>query len=132
MWRHGTGAGSAQLPHVALQACCLFRLLGLLGAARMPCARLLCCRSMHPVQRADPQRAPCRNHSMCAEQPAQLWARPAPLPPQVPVYDFKVSRRVGCRSVKVPDSRVIIMEGIYALSDRLKWVRRQVQPQLQA
>ena len=69
----------------------------------------------------------------------------------VPVYDFKLSRRVGyrfepkgnglycvhacdiihcltcnnglsffCRSVKVPPSRIVVIEGIYALSEKLR------------
>lgn len=39
---------------------------------------------------------------------------------QVPIYDFKESRRVGYRTVDVPESRVVILEGIYALSHRLR------------
>ncbi|GJP45807.1 hypothetical protein CLOM_g5142 [Closterium sp. NIES-68] len=39
---------------------------------------------------------------------------------QVPIYDFKSSTRVGFREVKVPKSRVVIIEGIYALSERLR------------
>lgn len=39
---------------------------------------------------------------------------------QVPIYDFKQSRRVGYTTLDVPSSRVVIIEGIYALSDRLK------------
>ena len=42
-------------------------------------------------------------------------------PPQVPIYDFKVSKRVGYKTVKVPVSRVVIVEGIYALSARIRW-----------
>jgi uridine kinase len=38
----------------------------------------------------------------------------------VPIYDFKASRRVGYRRVGVPESRVVILEGIYALSQRLR------------
>lgn len=41
---------------------------------------------------------------------------------QVPIYDFKESRRVGYRTVQVPESRVVIIEGIYALSQRIRWV----------
>ena len=39
---------------------------------------------------------------------------------QVPIYDFKESKRVGYRTVEVPESRVVILEGIYALSHRLR------------
>jgi len=35
------------------------------------------------------------------------------------VYDFKESRRAGYVTVEVPESRIIIVEGIYALSHRL-------------
>lgn len=38
---------------------------------------------------------------------------------QVPIYDFKQSCRVGYQTVDVPDSRVVILEGIYALSQRV-------------
>lgn len=38
----------------------------------------------------------------------------------MPIYDFKESRRVGYRSVDVPESRVVILEGIYALNARLR------------
>ncbi|KAL4451982.1 hypothetical protein ABPG75_007644 [Micractinium tetrahymenae] len=41
-------------------------------------------------------------------------------PAQVPIYDFKESRRVGYRTVEVPESRVVILEGIYALNTRLR------------
>ncbi|PRW57239.1 Uridine-cytidine kinase C [Chlorella sorokiniana] len=41
-------------------------------------------------------------------------------PAQVPIYDFKESRRVGYRTVEVPESRVVILEGIYALNVRLR------------
>ena len=40
-------------------------------------------------------------------------------PAQVPIYDFKQSCRVGFRTVEVPESRVVILEGIYALSHRV-------------
>ena len=40
---------------------------------------------------------------------------------QVPIYDFKQSRRVGFRTVEVPTSRVVVVEGIYALSKRIRW-----------
>ena len=39
---------------------------------------------------------------------------------QVPIYDFKTSSRIGYNEVAVPSSRVIILEGIYALSERLR------------
>ncbi len=39
---------------------------------------------------------------------------------QCPIYDFKESRRVGYSTVEVPESRVVILEGIYALSHRLR------------
>ncbi|KAL3678501.1 hypothetical protein R1sor_021457 [Riccia sorocarpa] len=39
---------------------------------------------------------------------------------EVPVYDFKTSKRVGYKTVEVPPSRVVIIEGIYALSERLR------------
>jgi uridine kinase len=39
---------------------------------------------------------------------------------QVPIYDFKQSRRVGHVTLPVPESRVVVIEGIYALSDRLR------------
>jgi uridine kinase len=38
----------------------------------------------------------------------------------VPIYDFKQSRRVGTVRTPVPSSRVVILEGIYALCDRLR------------
>lgn len=41
-------------------------------------------------------------------------------PAQVPIYDFKESRRVGYNTVEVPESRVVILEGIYALSHRVR------------
>ncbi|KAK2078989.1 hypothetical protein QBZ16_002679 [Prototheca wickerhamii] len=41
-------------------------------------------------------------------------------PTEVPIYDFKQSRRVGTRRVEVSDSRVVVLEGIYALSQRLR------------
>ncbi|XP_068464533.1 inorganic pyrophosphatase TTM1 isoform X2 [Phaseolus vulgaris] len=41
-------------------------------------------------------------------------------PVQVPVYDFKSSSRIGYRTVEVPSSRIVIIEGIYALSERLR------------
>ncbi|KAG8654259.1 inorganic pyrophosphatase TTM1 isoform X1 [Manihot esculenta] len=39
---------------------------------------------------------------------------------QVPIYDFKTSSRIGYRTVEVPSSRIVIIEGIYALSERLR------------
>lgn len=39
---------------------------------------------------------------------------------QAPIYDFKVSKRVGYKTLKVPASRVVIVEGIYALSARIR------------
>ncbi|GFY85739.1 phosphoribulokinase [Actinidia rufa] len=41
-------------------------------------------------------------------------------PVQVPIYDFKSSSRIGYRTIEVPSSRVVIIEGIYALSERLR------------
>jgi uridine kinase len=42
------------------------------------------------------------------------------LRPQIPIYDFKQSKRVGFTATPVPASRVVIIEGIYALNERLK------------
>ncbi|XP_062163350.1 inorganic pyrophosphatase TTM2 [Alnus glutinosa] len=39
---------------------------------------------------------------------------------QVPIYDFKSSSRTGYRTLEVPSSRIVIIEGIYALSERLR------------
>ncbi|GIL62460.1 hypothetical protein Vafri_16688 [Volvox africanus] len=39
---------------------------------------------------------------------------------QIPIYDFRSSRRVGYRSQPVPEARVVLVEGIYALSERLR------------
>ncbi|GLC49662.1 hypothetical protein PLESTB_000272800 [Pleodorina starrii] len=39
---------------------------------------------------------------------------------QIPIYDFRTSRRVGYRTQPVPEARVVIVEGIYALSERLR------------
>ena len=39
---------------------------------------------------------------------------------EAPVYSFKESRRVGTRTVECPESNIIIVEGIYALSDKLR------------
>ena len=41
---------------------------------------------------------------------------------QVPIYDFKQSKRVGYRTQMQPTSRVVIIEGIYSLSTRLRLV----------
>lgn len=41
-------------------------------------------------------------------------------PAMTPVYDFKTSSRVGTRQVDVPTGRIVIVEGIYALSARLR------------
>lgn len=43
---------------------------------------------------------------------------------QVPIYDFKLSKRVGFRTQAVPKSRVVIIEGIYSLSTRLRYIGR--------
>eukprot|EP00210_Caulerpa_lentillifera_P003903 g3728.t2 len=39
---------------------------------------------------------------------------------EAPIYDFKMSCRNGYRHVEVPSSRVVIIEGIYALTERLR------------
>ncbi|CAH8334710.1 unnamed protein product [Eruca vesicaria subsp. sativa] len=39
---------------------------------------------------------------------------------QVPLYDFKSSSRIGYRTLEVPSSRIVILEGIYALSEKLR------------
>ncbi|XP_052481447.1 inorganic pyrophosphatase TTM2 isoform X3 [Gossypium raimondii] len=39
---------------------------------------------------------------------------------QVPLYDFKTSSRTGYRTLEVPISRIVIIEGIYALSEKLR------------
>ncbi|KAL1332199.1 hypothetical protein HN51_061048 [Arachis hypogaea] len=39
---------------------------------------------------------------------------------QVPIYDFKSSSRTGYRTVDVPSSRIVIIEGIYALNEKLR------------
>lgn len=41
-------------------------------------------------------------------------------PVQVPIYDFKMSCRTGYRTLEVPSSRIVIIEGIYALSEKLR------------
>ncbi|MBA0743959.1 hypothetical protein Gogos_006605, partial [Gossypium gossypioides] len=39
---------------------------------------------------------------------------------RVPIYDFKTSSRTGYRTLEVPISRIVIIEGIYALSEKLR------------
>lgn len=39
---------------------------------------------------------------------------------KVPVYDFKLSKRTGYRDIDIASSRIVIIEGIYALSERLR------------
>lgn len=39
---------------------------------------------------------------------------------QVPVYDYKQSKRTGYNTVPCPKSKVVIVEGIYALSEKLR------------
>ncbi len=39
---------------------------------------------------------------------------------QAPIYNFKTSSREGYRTIKVPESRVVIVEGIYALSEKIR------------
>ncbi|KAJ0863698.1 putative uridine kinase [Helianthus annuus] len=39
---------------------------------------------------------------------------------EVPIYDFKSSYRTGYRTLEVPGSRIVIIEGIYALSEKLR------------
>ncbi|CAO2828455.1 unnamed protein product [Amaranthus hypochondriacus] len=39
---------------------------------------------------------------------------------QVPIYDFKTSSRTGYRTVEAPSSRIVIIEGIYALGEKLR------------
>ncbi|XP_009607874.1 inorganic pyrophosphatase TTM1 isoform X1 [Nicotiana tomentosiformis] len=41
-------------------------------------------------------------------------------PVQVPIYDFKSSSRVGYRTLEAPSSRIVIIEGIYALGEKLR------------
>ncbi|KAJ8570076.1 hypothetical protein K7X08_006653 [Anisodus acutangulus] len=41
-------------------------------------------------------------------------------PTEVPIYDFKSSSRIGVRTLEVPSSRILIIEGIYALSEKLR------------
>ncbi|MCO5603725.1 hypothetical protein L7F22_057876 [Adiantum nelumboides] len=44
----------------------------------------------------------------------------AGMPVEAPIYDFKLSCRTGFRKVEVPTSRIVIIEGIYALSEKLR------------
>ncbi|KAJ9709503.1 hypothetical protein PVL29_001131 [Vitis rotundifolia] len=39
---------------------------------------------------------------------------------QIPIYDFKSSSRTGYRTLEVPSSRIVIIEGIHALSERMR------------
>jgi len=39
---------------------------------------------------------------------------------QAPIYDFKTSTRTGYRTVQAPKSRIVIVEGIYALTKNLR------------
>nr|XP_011464266.1 PREDICTED: uridine-cytidine kinase C isoform X2 [Fragaria vesca subsp. vesca] len=39
---------------------------------------------------------------------------------EVPIYDFKSSSRIGYRTVEVPSSRIVLIEGIYAVSEKLR------------
>uniref|UniRef100_A0A7N0TCH3 CYTH domain-containing protein n=1 Tax=Kalanchoe fedtschenkoi TaxID=63787 RepID=A0A7N0TCH3_KALFE len=39
---------------------------------------------------------------------------------EIPIYDFKSSSRVGYRTLEVPSSKIVIIEGIYALSEKLR------------
>ncbi|XP_075489951.1 inorganic pyrophosphatase TTM1-like isoform X1 [Primulina tabacum] len=41
-------------------------------------------------------------------------------PVQIPIYDFVSSSRIGYRTLEVPSSRIVIIEGIYALSEKLR------------
>ncbi|KAL5725607.1 uridine/cytidine kinase [Ranunculus cassubicifolius] len=41
-------------------------------------------------------------------------------PVEVPIYDFKSSCRIGYRTLEAPSSRIVIIEGIYALSEKLR------------
>ncbi|VFR03517.1 unnamed protein product [Cuscuta campestris] len=41
-------------------------------------------------------------------------------PTEVPIYDFKSSSRVGYRRLEVPGSSIVIIEGIYALNEKLR------------
>ncbi|XP_047341980.1 inorganic pyrophosphatase TTM2-like [Impatiens glandulifera] len=39
---------------------------------------------------------------------------------EIPIYDFKASLRTGYRTLEIPSSRIVIIEGIYALSEKLQ------------
>ena len=39
---------------------------------------------------------------------------------ETPVYSFKESKRIGWKTVTCPESKIIVVEGIYALSDKLR------------
>ncbi|KAI3503669.1 hypothetical protein L1887_32117 [Cichorium endivia] len=39
---------------------------------------------------------------------------------KIPIYDFKSSTRTSYRTLEVPSSRIVIIEGIYALSEKLR------------
>lgn len=41
-------------------------------------------------------------------------------PVQIPIYDYVSSSRIGYRTLEVPSSRIVIIEGIYALSEKLR------------
>ncbi|MEW5317477.1 MAG: hypothetical protein WDW38_008769 [Sanguina aurantia] len=46
---------------------------------------------------------------------------------QIPIYDYQLSKRTGVTPLKPPPGRVVIIEGIYALSDRLRpWLHLRV------
>ena len=60
----------------------------------------------------------CLCHCCSGLPKAQSWGL------QVPIYDFKLSKRVGYRTQAVPNSRVVIIEGIYSLSTRLRYSSR--------
>lgn len=51
---------------------------------------------------------------------ANLAALRAGRATKVPIYDFKQSARVGYEDLEVPGSRIILIEGIHALSQRLE------------
>lgn len=53
-------------------------------------------------------------------KPASRYSPARPPSPQIPIYDFKQSRRSGYVTLEVPPSRIVIIEGIYALSERLR------------
>ncbi|PSS13506.1 Uridine-cytidine kinase [Actinidia chinensis var. chinensis] len=39
---------------------------------------------------------------------------------EIPIYDFKSSSRTGYRTLEFPSSRIVVIEGIYALSEKLR------------